>query len=44
MATMKFAANCGHLIQPIRAQRCMILSFDMSSNECIALTVEMKTN
>ena len=39
VATMKFAANCIHLIHPIRAQRCMILSCDMSSNESIALTV-----
>ena len=36
---MNFVANCSHLIQPIRVQRYMILSCDMSSNECLALTV-----
>ena len=30
---------CSHLIQPICVQRCMILSCDMSSNECLAMTV-----
>ena len=44
MAMMKFAANCCHLIQPICAQRCMILNCDMSSNERIALTVYRNEN